>query len=260
MSGKNLPTNSAVHEFPFVNGKLKFKRNLTRAFFDNQFRIRMRNSNQNAKDLASSYLDVKKHVINKGFAWEVDWQENQSIESLTESEFCREAAWVILSSGMGVRSVRSVFGKISSAFLDWEDSGKIVGHGDICVSQALLHFNHKGKINAILSIIQQVNRIGFEAFKSKLFDNGVEYIEQFSFFGPATSLHLAKNIGMNVVKPDRHLVRLAEALNFSTPDKLCKVIANLIDEKASVIDVVLWRYCVLNPNYLAVIQRYKTYL
>lgn len=219
----------------------------------------MNNSNQNVKNIAGSYLSIKRHVINKGFAWEVDWQENQCIKSLNESEFYREAAWVILSSGMSVRSVTSVFNKISNAFLNWEDSEKIVNQGDSCVNQALEHFNHKGKINAILSIIQQVNNIGFEVFRLKLIDNGVEYIQQFSFFGPATSFHLAKNIGMNVVKPDRHLIRLAEALNFSTPDKLCKVIANLIDEKMSVVDVVLWRYCVMNPNYLAMIQRFKTY-
>ena len=219
----------------------------------------MVNSNQNVKNLASSYLDIKRHVINKGFSWEIDWQENQCIKSLSESEFYREAAWVILSSGMSVRSVTSVFNKISRVFLNWEDSEKIVKQGDTCVNQALKHFNHKGKINAILSIIRHVNNIGFEVFKTELIDNGVEHIQQFSFFGPATSFHLAKNIGMNVVKPDRHLMRLAEALNFSTPDKLCKAIANQIDEKISVVDVVLWRYCVMNPNYLAMIKRFKTY-
>lgn len=219
----------------------------------------MNYSKQNILDLATSYLDIKRHVINKGFAWEVDWQENQCIKSIDESEFYREAAWVILSSGLSVRSVTSVFNKISSAFLNWEDSEKIVNQGDNCINQALKHFNHKGKISAILSIIQQVNKIGFEVFRLNLIENGVGYIQQFSFFGPATSFHLAKNIGMNVVKPDRHLLRLAEALNFPTPDILCRVIANLIDEKVSVIDVVLWRYCVMNPNYLAMIKRYNSY-
>jgi len=219
----------------------------------------MNHSNQKVQDIAISYLDIKRHVINKGFAWEVDWQESQCINSLTESEFYREAAWVILSSGMSVRSVTSVFKNVSIAFLNWECSEEIVTLGDNCINNALRHFNHKGKINAILSIIQFANKIGFESFKLNLENSGVEYIQQFSFFGPATSFHLAKNIGMNVVKPDRHLIRLAEALNFSTPDKLCTVIANLIDEKISVVDVVLWRYCVINPNYLAMIERYKIY-
>ena len=219
----------------------------------------MNSLNQNIKNLTTSYLDVKRHVINKGFAWEIDWQENQCLKSLNESEFYHEAAWVILSSGMSVRSVTSVFDKISNSFLNWKNSEKIVKQGDNCVKQALEHFNHRGKINAILSIIKHVNDIGFEVFKLKLIDNGIEYIQQFSYFGPATSLHLVKNIGMNVVKPDSHLVRLAEVLNFSTPEKLCNVIATVIDEKVSVVDVVLWRYCVMNPNYLAMIQRFKNY-
>jgi hypothetical protein len=219
----------------------------------------MSNPSRNVINLVSSYLDVKRHVINKGFGWEVDWQENQCIESISESEFYREAAWVILSSGMSVRSVTSVFSKISSAFFYWNDSEEIIKRRNYCIDEALEHFNHKGKINAILSIIKHVNNIGFDIFKLKLIDEGVEYIQQFNYFGPATSFHLAKNIGMNVAKPDRHLIRIAEALNFPNPSELCEVIANRIDEKINVVDVVLWRYCVLNPNYLAMIQRFKTY-
>jgi hypothetical protein len=219
----------------------------------------MNNAGKNAIEIAASYLDIKRHVINKGFAWEVDWQENQCIKSLPESAFYREAAWVILSSGMSVRSISSVFDKISRAFLYWENPKKIIKQGKKCVNQALKYFNHKGKINAILSIIKDVHDMGFDIFKLKLINNGPDYIKQFNYFGPATSLHLAKNIGMNVVKPDRHLIRLAEALNYQTPDRLCKVIANLIGEKISVIDVVLWRYCVMNPNYLALIRRYKSH-
>lgn len=217
----------------------------------------MNNLQQNRTNLATSYLDIKRHVINKGFAWEIDWQENQCIKTLNESEFYREAAWVILSSGMSVRSVTSVFNKISIAFLNWQNTDSIVNSRESCINQALQHFNHNGKVNAIMSIIIKVNSIGFDAFKLELIKNGVEYLQQFSYLGPATSFHLAKNIGLNVVKPDRHLIRLSKALNFSNPEELCKVIANRIDEKMSVIDVVLWRYCIINPNYLAIIQRFQ---
>ncbi|NOQ76119.1 MAG: hypothetical protein GQ574_29220 [Crocinitomix sp.] len=219
----------------------------------------MRSSTENVDNIVNSYLDVKKHLINKGFAWEIDWQENQNLNVLDESEFYKEAAWVILSSGMSVRSVTSVFEKISCAFLNWEDSKEIVSTSESCISHALKYFNHSGKINAIMSLIQYIDNIGFDDFKTELNEHGLEYMQKFSFFGPATSLHLAKNIGMNVVKPDRHLMRLAKALNFSTPNELCQVIANGIDEKLSVVDVVLWRYCVMNPNYLTLIKRFKNF-
>lgn len=37
---------------------------------------------------------------------------------------------------------------------------------------------------------------------------------------------------------------------------------NIVDTlrgKMNAVDVVLWRYCVMNLNYLAMIQRFKTY-
>jgi len=219
----------------------------------------MPTKNQNIEILASTYLDIKKHIIKKGFGWEVDWQENQSLESLNESKFISEAAWVILSSGMSVHSVSSVFSKVSESFMNWDASSKIVCKGDKCINEALVHFNHKGKIGAIYSIIKHIHEIGFIQFKQNINNQGVKYFEKFNYFGPATSFHLAKNIGMNVVKPDRHLIRIANALNFSHPDALCKSIGNRIDEKVSVIDLVLWRYCVLNPNYLNMLQKYKFY-
>lgn len=214
------------------------------------------NASYDIKDLASSYLDVKKHLINKGYAWEIDWQESQCLDNLTESDLIKEAAWVILSSGMSVKSIQSVFLGISEAFFNWNDSDRIVFESERCVNEALVHFNHEGKIRAILNIIKYVNKVGFEDFIVSLRLKGIEFIQSFSYFGPATSYHFAKNIGMNVVKPDRHLIRLSSVLNFSSPDKLCLKISETIGEKISVIDIVLWRYCVLNPNYLKLVQRY----
>ncbi len=68
--------------------------------------------------------------------------------------------------------------------------------------------------------------------------------------GEATSFHLAKNIGLNVAKPDRHLVRMSSALGFESVNILCSEISNLIEENISLIDLVLWRYATLDKNYI----------
>ena len=49
--------------------------------------------------LAVLYLTAKERVIEAGFANEIDWQEEVSLEDLDESTFLRESAWVVLSSG-----------------------------------------------------------------------------------------------------------------------------------------------------------------
>lgn len=209
--------------------------------------------------LTRSYLDVKKYIINKGFAWEIDWQEHQNFNTLQEHDFYKEAAWVILSSGMSTQSVSSIFGKISYSFYNWSCSENIVKNKKKCFERSLYYFNHPGKIQAIIILIEHIYKLGFKNFKLSLLEEGVIYLQQFKFLGPATSLHLAKNIGLNVVKPDRHLVRLAEALNFQSAEELCKSISHRIDEKVSVIDIVLWRYCVINPNYLSSVKKLKEY-
>ena len=37
---------------------------------------------------------------------------------------------------------------------------------------------------------------------------GVNYLTTFDQIGPVTAFHLAKNLGLDVVKPDRPLVRM----------------------------------------------------
>jgi hypothetical protein len=68
--------------------------------------------------------------------------------------------------------------------------------------------------------------------------------------GPATSHHLAKNIGLDVVKADRHLLRIAEKAGYNCPDELCETISEYVGDKKSVVDVVIWRFAATQSNYL----------
>jgi hypothetical protein len=70
-------------------------------------------------------------------------------------------------------------------------------------------------------------------------------LRKLPFIGPVTSYHLAKNLGIDVVKRDRHLVRLAVHLGFSSAEEMCGAFGDQVGEPISVVDIVLWRYCVL---------------
>ena len=92
--------------------------------------------------LAGVYLDIKREVIDAGFAWEIDWQSSVNLADLTESAFLREAGWVILSSGMSEAVIRKRFAEISAAFMDWCDARRIVRRQSQRRRRALKHFNH----------------------------------------------------------------------------------------------------------------------
>lgn len=207
--------------------------------------------------IVDAYIMAKNAVIAAGYACEIDAQKNASLDEVTEKDFLQEAAWVVLSAGMKESVVRKKFTTLSGAFLHWESASIIVGSKQFCRANALSCFAHEGKIDAILSIVDHVDENGFPCVKQSIQDRGPEYLRAFPFIGPVTCWHLAKNLGLDVVKPDRHLLRISEAAGFSSPHSLCQAIADLSGERISVIDIVLWRFATLNRQYLALFRTFR---
>jgi len=202
-----------------------------------------------ASNLVRAYILAKEVVIRSGFHSEIDWQEELSFENVSESDFLREMAWVVLSAGFRESVLRKRFILISEAFLHWSSAGEIQKTHEQCRLRALKAFNHPQKVDAILATAELTARIGFPALKWQIESQGIRFLKQLPFIGPVTAFHLAKNLGLSVVKPDRHLVRVARAAGYDCPDSMCQVIALAVAEKTSVVDLVLWRYATLNPHY-----------
>jgi hypothetical protein len=204
--------------------------------------------------LADVYVTMKEATIEAGFAWEIDWQESRSLSRITESEFLAESAWVILSSGMRESIVRRLYPEISRAFMDWASACTIANNRSRCEESALRTFHHGPKIRAIGSLCEKVAESGFAWVLESIETEGVSFLRTFDFIGPVTGFHLAKNVGLDIVKPDRHLRRMAEAAGFSCPEALCATIAEVIGDRLSVIDLVLWRYATLDARYSEILR------
>jgi hypothetical protein len=187
-------------------------------------------------------------VIDAGFADEVDWQSEIRFAHLTESSFLAEYAWVVFSSGFRESILRRKFPELRRAFLGFTSATTIAQRRAQCRRDALSIFGHQGKVTAILDLCKRVQADGFDHLRAQLELRGVEFIDELPFMGPATSYHLAKNIGLDVVKPDRHLVRIAKALGYASPYDLCVSIRDLVGDALSVIDIVIWRYATLHPH------------
>lgn len=200
--------------------------------------------------LVSQYLSAKSFIIEQGFEEEINWQKNISCSQITESGFLCELVWVILSSGMRETIIRKIFPKVAHAFYDLNHIDLIVNNQEQCKSNALKVFNHEKKIDAIIKIITEISMEGFNSFMKKVKTEGIPFLMKFPYLGPATSYHLAKNIGLNVVKPDRHLLRIADITGFKNPTQLCGFISEKVGDPISVVDIVIWRYATINNNYL----------
>ncbi|MDD5713018.1 MAG: hypothetical protein PHY31_09735, partial [Smithellaceae bacterium] len=195
--------------------------------------------------LAWLYMTAKEKVIRAGYADEIDWQDEVKFKDLNEPTFLREAAWVVLSAGFREAVVRKRFGQISSAFLNWSDSRSILSKREECRYDALLAFGNRRKIEGILKIVERVATDGIDDIIDQVAARGIEFIKELPFMGPITARHLAKNLGIMLVKPDRHLSRIANRTGYESADAMCQTIADVVGDSVAVIDIVLWRYATL---------------
>lgn len=204
---------------------------------------------ENIDNLARVYFMAKKYIIQKGFSDEIDWQEQVNFSSLNAKTFLKEYSWVVLASGMSDKVVSKVFPKIEAILCNWNNLEYIAKNYSFLEKCLLSIFNNKHKIKALLDTSLIVYSLGFETIKIQIQKKELIYLKTFKFIGDTTCYHLAKNIGLEFAKPDRHLLRISKEIGFDSPHTLCKIISDYISEKIQVVDLVLWRYATLDINY-----------
>lgn len=198
-------------------------------------------------ELVRSYLAAKRVVVESGFADEVAWQETAARAALTPTDFLREAAWVVLSAGMSESVIRGVFERLAQA-LHAFDVTALLADGRAARAAALALFGHERKVDAILQIAVTADRMGEDSLRAALERDPQSFLCSLPYVGVITWRHLAKNLGISVAKPDRHLARIAQATGRPSVDELCEEIEAWLGEPVPVVDVVLWRWSVLHSR------------
>lgn len=169
------------------------------------------------------YMQLKLDLISEGYGGELEWIENIQ-PCIDADDFAHEATWVILNSGMREQMARQIWNKIKNAWLSGKPTSSAFGHKGKVAAIDFIHKNRQDILNQ------------YECSPEPL-----EFLESLPFIGKITKYHLAKNLGIDCVKPDRHLVRLAKEYNFDDCFKMCNKISLETGDKVSMVDMVLWR-------------------
>jgi endonuclease III len=105
-------------------------------------------------------------------------------------------------------------------------------------------YRHQRKVEAMVDMAGVLHRN--PGIGSRLEQMGVEsaldYMQTLDGIGKVTKYHLARNIGFDVVKPDRHLSRLADVMG-TTPTELCQAVRRDTGERIGAVDFVLYQWC-----------------
>ena len=190
------------------------------------------NEKQTCPPAVVSFFDYALfYVTDQGFQEEVEWCQNRDFSKITPLEFLNEYMFAVFSSsGLNYNVVRKSMDAFLKSFKDGENAFETIK-------------NHRMK-DAITRMWVAYEQT-FEMLKSKSTDEDkIEYLATLRQIGKKEKYHLARNLGLNCVKPDRHMDRLAERWEFSTPLLMCQEIQKRRPEfRMGTIDVVLWRYC-----------------
>jgi hypothetical protein len=145
-----------------------------------------------------------------------------TFDKCTPEQFFNEYVWCVLNAGMKEQVARKIYERFMSM-------GNLETVG------------HLGKRAAIKRGLEEYPQ-WFRLLQSV--PDKIEYLETLPWIGKITKYHLARNIGIDCVKPDRHLVKLAKSFGYETPLKMCEDIQrNVPYERLGTIDIILWRYC-----------------
>jgi len=179
------------------------------------------------------YTTAKKYCIDNGGAQEIEFVTNnvrKGFENQTAEQFFKQYMYVVINSGMKNQIAEDIYKR--------------------AIINGLTAIGHPGKRKAIQDVNSRYRHL-FEELKTKeTIAKKLEFLETLPWIGPITKYHLARNIGIDVAKPDRHLVRIARCFGYDDVQKMCKDISEETGDRVGVVDVILWRYCNLNPNYM----------
>lgn len=175
------------------------------------------------------YALICTYLSNNGYAEELNWAMN--IECPENPEwFAWEAVHVIVNSGMKAQVAEGICRRIRP----------LLKH-DLAISGSGV-FGHKGKCAAIDQVWADRKDLYARFLALETNQERLAFCEAIPWVGPITKWHLAKNWGVDVAKPDRHLVRLAEQ-HHTTTDELCWCLGAMDGSLVRMVDTALWRAC-----------------
>jgi len=183
--------------------------------------------------MAIYYAIIKEAIIDKGYENEINWINNIP-NPIDKDLFYREYSWVVINSGMNNKIAEKIYKNF------WN-----TGIPDFSV------INHPNKNEALKKVYSRLNLYFIHFTKSK---NKLMFLKSLPHIGDITKYPLARNLGLHYAKPDRHLVRISSLFNHINVQEFCKKLSVLTDDPIGLVDLVLWRFATLYPNYLELIK------
>lgn len=180
-------------------------------------------TNRTDKALLDFYERAKSLCIMRGFIDEIKHVDSLKFENQTSSSFLHQYVYVVLNSGISNKAAESMLETLLANGID--------------------SIRHSYKKDAIKSAFRSYKNWFLELSQEKTTEAKLEYLFTLPMIGKVTKYHLARNIGLDVAKPDVHLLRVAQRFKRSDVQEMCQALSNVTGDRIGVVDVIIWRAC-----------------
>lgn len=185
---------------------------------------------------AESYVTYRNHLEANGYASSIDWARKG--EKCPDSlEFWREYAYVVINSGMKNTVARGIYDRVREAVESGKSASSVFGHINKCRGIDYV-YHHRSEL------YEQWKTLDSLPLTPECDEQKLRFLDDLPHIGGVIKYHLAKNLGMDVAKPDRHLVRIAAAHNEDT-HQFCRRLSEATGDRVALVDYVIWQCAAL---------------
>jgi len=189
-------------------------------------------------NVVEDYFEVALYYAEGFYKPTLDHFRSVSLADLTPEKFWNEYIWCVYTSGFNARVISRKFLGLLEAYGEWNDFDRNDEEVWSDVSGLIANEN---KFAAVWRTRTLIEDLGIDIFFLRYLQR-IDDLVKLPFIGKITKYHLARNLGFDCVKPDLHLVRLAERFGFGDPEAMCAYLSGLSGERIGVVDFVLWSF------------------
>lgn len=195
-------------------------------------------------DLSSgplTYFEKARAFVERFYGRELEAFQSVRFSEVSPEFFAREHAWVVHATGFSAKAVGKFMPRLLRAYGHWSDLAR---REEPEVMDAVLPVcNNPQKARAVWKtaklIRDGIDAYGWEKYRQDYLSTP-ELLRELPYVGPVTCFHLARNIGLlECVKPDLHLVRMAEHWGFGDCVEMCKAMRPA-GMPLGIVDLILW--------------------
>lgn len=187
---------------------------------------------------------------------------NINHDELEARQLYAEVSFSILASGFRVETIEKRWEEFTKIFLGWEPlkilestipvysliPGEKSGRSaEEMKKNALKLLNNERKINAIFingiflaRIVAAEDDEKWPEFRDSIYEN-VDVLKNFTYIGDTLKYHVARNIGVDTIKPDVHMMRIAKHYGYDVFE-MAEMLSKQFAMPKHTVDTILWRY------------------